>query len=145
MQGPQAEIEKLKNKLSGFQTWEDKYKQLIQWGKSLPRAEEGLYVDENLVPGCQSQVWLTARLSEEGLVIFVADSDALLVKGLVAMLVQVFSGSSPEQILGTSADFLKDLGFSQNLTPSRSNGLFSMLKKMKHYAIAFDYKLKSKL
>lgn len=118
-------------------SWEERYKKIIALGKILPAMDEKFKTDENLIRGCQSQVWLHANLDEKGLVTFQADSDALIVKGLVSILIQVFSNSSPDEILSSSLDFLKELGFEQNLSPSRANGLFAMIKQMRYYATAF--------
>lgn len=125
-------------------SWEERYKKIIEIGKSLDLMPEELKVDKNIVKGCQSQVWLSAELTPQGKVLFYGDSDALIVKGLVGLLIRVYSGSTPEEILKTPPDFLKALGFEGNLSPSRANGLHSMLKQIKLYATAFDYLVKSK-
>ena len=106
--------------------------------------DESLKIEQNIVKGCQSQVWLHASLDNQGHMILQGDSDALIVKGLVGLLLKIYSGSSPADVLMTPPDFLKALGFEGNLSPSRSNGLHSMLKQIKLYAAAFDYLLKSK-
>jgi len=123
-----------------FKTWEERYKHLIDLGKNLPALENKLKTDEAIVKGCQSQVWLHAKTNKEGLIIFQGDSDALIVRGLVAILIQIYSGSTPEEILSTPPDFIKQIGFEGNLSPSRSNGLFSMLKQIRNFATAFLYK-----
>lgn len=105
---------------------------------------ENLKTEQNIVKGCQSQVWLSAKLSDDGRVELLGDSDALIVKGLVGLLLAVYSGATPSEILMTPPEFLKALGFEGNLSPSRANGLHSMLKQIKLYATAFDYVLKSK-
>lgn len=117
--------------------WEDRYKKLIEWGKALPDLPEALKSEDAKVKGCQSQVWIHARL-EEGRVIFQADSDALLVRGLVALLLKVYSGSTPAEILQFPPDFIRDIGLESKLSPSRANGLFSMIKQIKFFAIAFS-------
>lgn len=141
-------IQEKQNKLiqdfSSLQQWEDRYKKIIELGKSLPEMPESLKTEQNIVKGCQSQVWLSATLDEQGRVVLQGDSDALIVKGLVGLLLQVYSGSSPAEILATPPEFLKALGFEGNLSPSRANGLHSMLKQIKLYATAFDYLLKTK-
>lgn len=124
--------------------WEDRYKKIIQMGKNLPEMPADLKTDENIVKGCQSQVWLHARLNDQGKIVLVGDSDALIVKGLVALLLDVYSEATPSEVLQTPPDFLKALGFEGNLSPSRANGLHSMLKQIKMYATAFDYLLKTK-
>jgi cysteine desulfuration protein SufE len=117
--------------------WEDRYKKLIEFGKSLPDLTDEKKQEEFKVKGCQSQVWMHARL-EDGKVVFQADSDALLVRGLVHLLLKVYSGSTPEEILNTPPDFVKEIGLESRLTPSRANGLFSMIKQMRFYALAFQ-------
>lgn len=141
-------IEARQNKIiadfSAIQNWEDRYKRIIELGKSLPEMPENLKTEQNIVKGCQSQVWLSAQLNEQGQMILQGDSDALIVKGLVGLLLSVYSGSAPAEVLATPPEFLKALGFEGNLSPSRANGLHSMLKQIKMYATAFDYLLKTK-
>lgn len=119
------------------QTWEERYNKLIQLGKTLPPLSDEFKTDDNLVQGCQSKVWLKASLNDQGQVVFRADGDALLVKGLIALLIKVYSSATPDEILNTPPDFIKVLGFEGNLSPSRSNGLFAMIKQIKIYATAF--------
>lgn len=121
---------------SGLADWEDRYKKLIELGKVLPELPENKKLEDFKVKGCQSQVWIHARL-EGGRVIFEADSDALLVRGLVALLLRVYSDATPKEILETHPDFVKEIGLESKLSPSRANGLFSMVKQMKYYAMAF--------
>ncbi|XGC82450.1 SufE family protein [Bdellovibrio bacteriovorus] len=129
---------------SALTDWEDRYKKIIEMGKALPAMPENLKVEQNAVKGCQSQVWLAANLNENNQVLLHGDSDALIVKGLVGLLLYVYSGATPAEILSTPPEFLKALGFEGNLSPSRANGLHSMLKQIKLYATAFDYLVKSK-
>ena len=117
--------------------WEDKYKRIIELGKKLPPFAEELKTEQLKVKGCQSQVWLKAERSPLGEIIFSGDSDALLVKGLLALMLQVFSKAKPQEILEAPIDFLKQLGLDSHLSPSRSNGVFSMIKQMRLYAQAF--------
>ena len=117
--------------------WEDKYKRIIELGKKLPPFAEELKTEQLKVKGCQSQVWLKAERSPGGEIIFTGDSDALLVKGLLALMLQVFSKAKPQEILEAPIDFLKQLGLDSHLSPSRSNGVFSMIKQMRLYAQAF--------
>jgi len=124
--------------------WEDRYKKVIEMGRELPPMPEALKIEDNRVKGCQSQVWLSAQLSDQGNVVFQGDSDALIVKGLVALLLKVYSNSKPDDILQSPPEFLRELGFEGNLSPSRANGLHSMLKQIRLYATAFAYVLKSK-
>ncbi len=133
--------EKEKKFIDEFQTfpsWKEKYERLIRMGQQAAGLEESQKTSEALVKGCQSQVWLHAKLNEHGQVIFSADSDALIVKGLVSLLVQVFSNERPEVILQSPFSLIEKIGLSQNLSPSRSNGLFSMVKQMKNFALAFS-------
>ncbi|MCX7978131.1 MAG: SufE family protein [Bdellovibrionaceae bacterium] len=124
------------NDFRKLSSWEDRYKKIIEIGKSLPPLAESYRTDENLVKGCQSRVWLVARL-EDGRLCLHADSDALVVRGLVALLVQLYSGATPEEVLSHQPSFIRELGFEGNLSPSRANGLFSMIKQIKIYAMAF--------
>ena len=129
---------------SALTQWEDRYKKIIDLGKTLPELSEDLKTEQNIVKGCQSQVWLVAHLNEQGQVVLQGDSDALIVKGLVGLLLRVYSGATPSEILSTPPEFLRALGFEGNLSPSRANGLHSMLKQIKLYATAFEYLLKTK-
>lgn len=129
---------------SALTQWEDRYKKIIELGKALPAFPEELRTEQNIVKGCQSQVWLSAQLDNQGNMVIHGDSDALIVKGLVALLLKVYSGTPPAEVLATPPEFLRALGFEGNLSPSRANGLHSMLKQIKMYATAFDYLLKTK-
>lgn len=120
--------------------WQERYKHIIRLGQKLEPLDEIHKVDENLVRGCQSQVWLTAEL-KEGKVIFGADSDAAITRGLVALLVYVYSDEDPDTILATPPDFISRIGMQEHLSPTRSNGLLSMVKQMKIYALAFRSRL----
>lgn len=124
--------------------WEDRYKKIIEMGRQLAEMPEEFKTEENKVRGCQSQVWLHAQLSDQGKVLLQGDSDAMIVKGLVALLLRVYSGASPQDILETPPAFLKSLGFESHLSPSRANGLHAMLKQIRLYATAFAYVLNSK-
>ena len=125
-------------------SWEDRYKKLIELGKALGDLEDSLKTEESKVKGCQSQVWLHAKLSDNGTILFSGDSDALLVKGLLAMVLYIYSNSTPREILDSNAEFVSKIGLSNHLSPSRTNGLNSMLKQIKNYAIAFHYLINSK-
>lgn len=120
-----------------IQGWEDRYKKIIQIGKDLPKIAEELYDDKYLVKGCQSQVWLFASLNEKGEMEITADSDAMIVKGLVALLKRAYSGLPPEEIIQTPPRFIEELGFKDYLSPSRANGFLSMVKQIMLYAQAF--------
>lgn len=139
-----SRISQLVSEFSALPDWEARYKHIIEMGRRLPPMDETFRNDDHKVKGCQSQVWLHARLSEEGRVILQGDSDALIVKGLVAVLLHVYSSATPAEILQTSPAFIRDLGFEGNLSPSRANGLHSMLKQIHHYALAFDFLQKNK-
>jgi len=134
----------LTKEFEGFSSWEDRYKKIIAMGKAMPDLPESKKVEEAKVKGCQSEVWLHAELSKDGKIILEGDSDAMIVKGLVALLVKVYSGSTPEEILATPADFIKEMGFEGNLSPSRSNGFYSMLKQIHHFATAMAVMKKMK-
>ena len=130
-------IEKLKSDFSKDSDWESRYKRVIEMGKALPELPENLRVETYKVKGCQSQVWLHAELNPDGRMKLVGDSDAVIVRGLVASLLHVYSGATPEEILKTSPRFLSDIGFDTHLSPSRANGLNSMVKQIYLYATAF--------
>lgn len=120
--------------------WQDRYKHIIKLGSQLPDLEEEHKTDDNLVRGCQSQVWLKTELDGDK-VIFRADSDAAITKGLVALMVRFYSGETPDTILTTNPDFITKIGMQEHLSPTRSNGLASMVKQMKIYAMAYKAKL----
>lgn len=120
--------------------WPERYKYIIKLGQKLPPLDDKYKVEENLVRGCQSQVWLTTDF-EDGKVIFNADSDAAITKGLVALMVRFYSAESPETILMTDPQFIKKIGMQEHLSPTRSNGLASMVKQMKIYAMAYRAKM----
>ena len=120
--------------------WPERYKYIIKLGQKLDPIDEKHKVDENLVRGCQSQVWLITELNEDK-VIFKADSDAAITKGLVALMVHFYSGETPETILNTNPDFIQKIGMQEHLSPTRSNGLASMVKQMKIYALAYKSKM----
>jgi cysteine desulfuration protein SufE len=132
----QDRIDKIKHEFLSFSDWESRYKHLIEMGKQLPAMNEELKVDSNKIKGCQSQVWLMAEL-KDGMVYFVADSDASIVKGIVALLVYIYSASTPDEILSTKPTFLEEIGLREHLSMSRANGLTSMLKQVSFYAMAF--------
>lgn len=135
---------KIVQEFSQLTQWEDRYKKIIEMGKSLSSMPEELKTEQNIVKGCQSQVWLFAGLNDQGGMDLQGDSDALIVKGLVSLLLHVYSGAKPGEVLATPPDFLKALGFEGNLSPSRANGLHAMLKQIRNYATAFDYLLKTR-
>ncbi len=124
---------------SVFDDWLDRYNYLIELGNDLPPFREAYRIPENLIHGCQSKVWLNAGY-KDGKVFFEADSDAIIVKGIVALLLRVLSGRTPAEILNTDLHFIDAIGLTQNLSPTRSNGLLAMVKKMRLYALAYQTK-----
>ena len=119
-----------------FDDWMDKYEHIIGLGKELPLIDENLKSDDLLIKGCQSQVWLHAKL-EDGKVIYTADSDAIITKGIISLLIRVLTGQTPDVIINTDLNFIEHIGLKEHLSPTRSNGLVSMIKQMKLYALAF--------
>ncbi|MCC9138151.1 SufE family protein [Pontibacter silvestris] len=122
-----------------FDDWMDKYEYIIQLGKELPLIDEKFKTDENLIKGCQSKVWLHADF-KDGKLHFTANSDALITKGLVSMVIQVLSGQTPKDIADANIYFIDEIGLQSHLSPTRSNGLLSMLKQIKLYAVAYQAK-----
>jgi cysteine desulfuration protein SufE len=122
-----------------FDSWDDKYEYIIDLGKRLPQLEDQFKLDINKVKGCQSTVWLVADFNE-GRVFYKAESDAIIVKGLISMLIRVLSGHSPDEIINAKLDFIKRIGMTTHLAQTRSNGLLSMVKQMKNFALAFKLK-----
>jgi cysteine desulfuration protein SufE len=125
-----------------FDNWEDKYEYIIDLGKKLQPLNAQFKAEENKIKGCQSQVWLVAD-EQDGRIFFKADSDAVIVRGLVSMLIRVLSGHTPDEIISTKLDFINKIGMTTHLAQTRSNGLLSMVKQMKNYALA--YKAKAQL
>ena len=123
--------------------WEQKYEKIIELGKAWPGLAEELKNEDLKVKGCQSQVWIKAELKDDK-IYFLGDSDAIIVRGLVALVLSVFSGQTPADIMKYDASFLKDIGLDSGLSPSRTNGLYSMIKQIKYYAAAFAYLLSKK-
>jgi cysteine desulfuration protein SufE len=122
-----------------FDSWDDKYEYIIDLGKKLPVLEDRYKTDENRVRGCQSTVWLTAEY-KDGKVFFRAESDAVIVKGLISMLIRVLSGHTPDEIIQARLNFIQEIGMTTHLAQTRSNGLLAMVKQMKNYALAFKVK-----
>jgi cysteine desulfuration protein SufE len=129
-------VSQVKARFLQFKDWEDRYKELINLGRQLPAYPEDKREEKFKVKGCQSQVWLCPEF-KEGRVYFHADSDAVLVKGIVGVLVSVYSDSTPDEILSTSPDFLKEVGITEHLSMNRSNGLAAMMKQIQMYAVVF--------
>ena len=120
-----------------FDDWMQKYEYLIDLGKELPSIDEKYRVEENLIKGCQSRVWLHAE-ENKGNIVFSADSDAIMTKGIVALLIRVLSGQNANDIAHADLDFINKIGLKEQLSATRANGLLSMIKQMKLYAIAID-------
>tara|TARA_B100000795_G_scaffold251409_1_gene220225 strand:- start:6117 stop:6536 length:420 start_codon:yes stop_codon:yes gene_type:complete len=123
-----------------FDNWIDKYEYLIDLGKSLPKISESEKTKENIITGCQSQVWLNAKEKDRH-IIFYADSDAIMTKGIIAILIRVLSFQKPKDIINAKLEFIEKIGLKEQLSPTRANGLVSMIKKMKIYALGFEQKL----
>lgn len=124
---------------SQFDDWMDKYSLLIELGNSLDTLNEKFKTPQNIIEGCQSRVWLNAEM-KDGMLIFEGESDAVLVKGIVSLLIKVLSNHTPDEILNTELYFIDKIGLKEHLSPTRSNGLVSMIKQMKMYALAFKAK-----
>lgn len=127
------------NEFDVFDDWMDKYNYLIELGKSLPLIDEKYKTENNLIEGCQSRVWLHAEFDGTN-IHFTADSDAVITKGIANLLIRAYSGHSPQEILDSSSEFLNEIGLTQHLSPTRSNGLLSMVKQIKMYALAYKTK-----
>jgi cysteine desulfuration protein SufE len=124
------------DEFSLFDSWEEKYEYIIDLGKKLLPLEDKFKVEDNIIKGCQSTVWLVSDF-KDGKVFYKADSDAVIVKGLVSMLIKVLSGNEPDEILKAKLDFIKDIGMMTHLAQTRSNGLLAMVKQIKNYALAY--------
>jgi cysteine desulfuration protein SufE len=134
-----------------FDSWDDKYEYIIDLGKKLPALEDQYKIDENRVRGCQSTVWLVAEHKESrpdellggGTILYKAESDAVIVKGLISLLIRVLSGHTPDEIINAKLGFIQEIGMTTHLAQTRSNGLLAMVKQMKNYALA--YKIKNRV
>ena len=127
----------IQERFKSFPNWEERYHHIIKTGREMPGLSDAEKSEDLKVKGCQSQVWIKAELSPDGRVIFRADSDALVVRGLIALLVEIYSGEKPDEIISYSPQFIESLELANHLSPSRANGLFSMLKQIKYYGLAF--------
>lgn len=125
---------------ANFEDWMDKYSYIIEIGNSCPMIEEKKKTDNNLIKGCQSRVWVSAKLNEEGLMQISADSDAVITKGIISLLLRVFNNQKPEDVYAADLKFVDEIGLKSHLSPTRSNGLLSMIKQIKLYALAFSVK-----
>ncbi|MDD4645605.1 MAG: SufE family protein [Bacteroidales bacterium] len=128
---------------AGLGEWMERYNYLIDLGKNLPMIDQAYRNDEYLIRGCQSRVWLNAEL-REGLVHYTADSDAIITKGIAALMVRVFTDHSPDEILNADMSFIDEIGLKEHLSPTRSNGMVSMINQMRYYAMAYKSKLEAK-
>ncbi len=132
--------EEIVDEFSMFDDWMERYEYIIELGKSVPIIDEQFKTDDNIIKGCQSKVWLYATL-EEGKIEYSADSDAILTKGIVALLLRVFSNHTPQEVLDADTLFIDEIGLKEHLSPTRANGLVSMIKQLKLYAVAYQSKL----
>ncbi|MGJ8548293.1 SufE family protein [Winogradskyella wichelsiae] len=137
-------IEEVQNEIieefSMFEDWEERYQYMIDLGKDLPLIEEKYKTEDNIIKGCQSRVWVHANM-EDDKINFSADSDAIITKGIIAILIRVFSNQHPKAILDANTDFIDKIGLKEHLSPTRANGLVSMIKQLKMYAIAYQTQL----
>lgn len=132
--------EEIVEEFSLFDDWMQRYEYMIELGKSLPLIDPEYKTEDNIIKGCQSKVWIHADLEADKLV-FTADSDAIITKGIIAILIRVFSNQHPDAILGADTSFIDKIGLKEHLSPTRANGLVSMIKQLKMYAIAFKTQL----
>lgn len=132
--------EEIVDEFAMFEDWEDRFQYIIDLGKDLPLIEEKYKVEENTIKGCQSKVWLHAEIIDDK-VVFTADSDAIITKGIIAILIRAFSNQSASAILDADTHFIDEIGLKEQLSPTRANGLVSMIKNIKMYALAFNAKI----
>ena len=146
MEARQETIEEIEKEIveefSLFDSWDDKYEYIIDLGKRLPPLEDRYKTDDNKVRGCQSTVWLVADY-KDGKIFYKAESDAVIVKGLISMLIRVLSGQPAEEIINARLDFIREIGMMSHLAQTRSNGLLAMVRQMKNYALAYQLKNKA--
>lgn len=129
--------EEIIDEFSGFDDWMDRYSYIIELGNAVEPLDAKYKVPENIIEGCQSRVWLNAEQQPDGTINFSADSDAIIVKGIIALLIRVLSGHTPDEILESDLHFIEAIGLREHLSPTRSNGLLAMVKQMRMYALAF--------
>tara|TARA_B100000575_G_scaffold128044_1_gene102063 strand:+ start:1078 stop:1506 length:429 start_codon:yes stop_codon:yes gene_type:complete len=141
MSQPKLSIEDVQNRIvrefNSLEDWTERYKHIIKLGSKLPHLDSSKKIEHNIVKGCQSQVWLHAEFNE-GKIFFEADSDAAITKGLIALMIHLYSQQTPSAILTTEPTFITEIGMHEHLSPTRANGLASMVKQMKIYALAFS-------
>ncbi len=137
-------IQEIQNEIvdefSMFDDWMQRYEYIIELGKTLPLIDENAKTDQNTIKGCQSKVWVDAKV-EDNKVVFTADSDAILTKGIIAVLIRTFSHQTPQAILDANTNFIDEIGLKEHLSPTRANGLVSMIKQIKMFALAFQTQL----
>ena len=137
-------IEEIQNEIvdefSMFEDWEERYQYMIDLGKELPLIEEKYKTDSNIIKGCQSKVWVHAEMKNDK-VVFTADSDAIITKGIIAILIRAFSNQKPKDIIDADTGFIDEIGLKEHLSPARANGLVSMIKQLKLYAVAYQTQL----
>lgn len=131
--------EEIVDEFSMFDEWDERYQYVIDLGKTLPLIDDKYKTEENVIKGCQSKVWLHGE-EQDDKVVFTADSDAILTKGIIAILIRVFSNQKPADILEADTGFIDEIGLKEHLSPTRANGLVSMIKQIKMYALAFQAK-----
>lgn len=135
-----ADIQKeIIEEFNGLGEWMERYKYLIDLGENLPMIDQAFRNDEFLIRGCQSRVWLNAEL-RDGKIYYTADSDAIITKGIAALMIRIFTGHTPDEILQADLGFIDEIGLKEHLSPTRSNGLVSMLNQMRYYAMAYKVK-----
>ena len=137
MQSIQEIQEDIIDEFSMFADWEERYQYMIDLGKTLPLIDEQFKTEDNIIKGCQSKVWVHAEFNDNKIE-FTADSDAIITKGIIAILIRVFSNQSPKAIMEANTDFIDEIGLKEHLSPTRANGLVSMIKQLKMYAIAYQ-------
>jgi cysteine desulfuration protein SufE len=128
------------DEFSMFDDWMQRYEYMIDLGKSLPLIDDQYKTEDNIIKGCQSKVWVHAKMEDEK-IIFTADSDAIITKGIIAILIRVFSNQQPKDIIEAETNFIDDIGLKEHLSPTRANGLVSMIKQIKMYALAYQTQL----
>lgn len=133
--------EEIKEEFMQFEDWMERYEYMIDLGKSLPLIDQAYKTDEYIIKGCQSKVWVYAELNDDKLV-FTADSDAIITKGIIAILIRAFSNQHPSDIMNAETGFIDEIGLKEHLSPTRANGLVSMIKQIKLYALAFQTQIK---
>ncbi|WP_222982842.1 SufE family protein [Flagellimonas meishanensis] len=132
--------EEIVDEFSMFEDWMQRYEYMIELGKSLPLIDGQYKTEDHIIKGCQSKVWVHAEMKDDK-VVFTADSDAIITKGIIAILIRVFSNQKPQDVINASTDFIDEIGLKEHLSPTRANGLVSMIKQLKLYAVAYQAQL----